>query len=314
MVDQNIWTQKYAPVSVEDIILHPVVRQQLKNVLRNPQNIILYGSPGVGKGTFTKIFLNKTGCDKMWKNASHDTGVDMIRNHISPFSTAASPRTFFDIPASHNQELKEQYKNLKVVIFNEAENLSEEAQNALRELIENVEKRCKFIFMTNRIEKIDKAIQSRCMLIEIKDPPVADVQRFMENILREEGISYDVSNLSYYVQNNYPDIRKTINVIKGNSNNSRLEEPQFSANINTIDKLLIDLRMYMAFYGIKRNEVYNLIKDELSEPIQIKIFYMLLDPKQINKVGKRKKEAVVNCVSDMYPLKSWLHDYIKLDK
>ena len=68
---------------------------------------------------------------------------------------------------------------MKVVVFNEAENLSQEAQAALREIMERVEKYCLFIFMTNNIKKIDSAIKSRCLEIEIKDPPIEDIKSFI---------------------------------------------------------------------------------------------------------------------------------------
>ena len=313
MVDENIWTDKHAPTAVEDMILNPVVRQQLLNVLHNPQNIILFGSPGVGKGTFTKIFLDKIGCDKMWKNASRDTGIDMIRNDIYPFANAASLKTFFDIQTPGDHDFQEQFRYLKVVVFNEAENLSKEAQNALRELMEDVERRCKFIYMTNDLEKIDAAIRSRCLLIEIKDPPVSDILHFMKNILNKEGISYDSVNLTYYVQYFYPDIRTTIKHVQGNCNDDKLDLGSFNTASEPIDRALIDLRMHITFYGLKRKDVYDLIKDKLEIPIQSRIFYMLLDPKLNHKVSQRKKEAVVKCISEVYPLKKWLYDYMVIE-
>jgi DNA polymerase III delta prime subunit len=165
----------------------------------------------------------------------------------------------------------------------------------------------------NNIEKFDDAIMSRCLCIEIKDPPVSEILYFMKSILNEEGISYDDSNLSFYVQKNYPDIRKTINEIKGNCIRDRLEMSHFTTANESFDKSLIDLRMYMAFYGLKRKEVYDFIKDKLEVPIQSKIFYMLLDPKLCAKVGLRKKEAVINCINEIYPLRKWLHDYMSLE-
>lgn len=313
MVDRNIWTRNYAPKSLEDMILHPVVRNQLENVLNNPQSIILYGSPGVGKGTFTKIFLENFGCDKMWKNASHDTGIDMIRKDILPFATAASVKTFFNNYTPGDQEYQKQFKYLKVVVLNEAENLSTEAQNALREIMENNETRCKFFFMTNKLEKIDDAIRSRCHLIEIKDPHLPDILHFMEKILNEEGITYDGSILSSFVNEHYPDIRKTINEIKGHCKGNTLEKGDFNKVSVRIDKCFIDLRMYIAYYGLKRKDVYDKIKDEIEFSVTRKVFYMLLDPKLQHKVGLRKKEAVVDCIKVFYPLKKWLYDYTSLE-
>src|SRR5210317_1025155 len=123
MVDNNVWTENYAPKDLNEMILNPVVRNKLENALNNPQHLILYGSPGVGKGTFTNIFLTKTGGDKLWVNASDDTGIDNIRDKVKSFATAASIKKWFDTEGTNNyQDREDKYKYLKVVVFNEAEN------------------------------------------------------------------------------------------------------------------------------------------------------------------------------------------------
>ena len=124
----------------------------------------------------------------------------MIRNEIEPLANAASHKKWFDKERDGNQEIEEKYKYLKGVVFNEAENLSKEAQASLRELMERVEKRCKFIFMTNKMDKIDEAIISRILLVQITEPPINDIIKHMENILDEEGVSYEDGILATYIQ------------------------------------------------------------------------------------------------------------------
>ena len=140
MVDTNVWTEKYAPKDLSSMILNPAVRTQLENILANPQNIILYGSSGVGKGTFTKIFLEQTGFDSLPINASNETGIDTVRKYIRPFSEAPSHKYLTDPEGAENKDFFQKYGHLKIVVLNEAENFSPEAQAALRELMERCRK------------------------------------------------------------------------------------------------------------------------------------------------------------------------------
>ena len=142
----------------------------------------------LARGTFTEIFLEQTGFDPLRVNASNETGIDTVRNLIRPFSTAASYKYLTEPGGTGNKEFFEKYGHLKIVVLNEAENFSPEAQAALRELMEIRERFCKFFFMTNRIDKIDQAIQSRCALIEIKEPPIGEIATFMKDILFKENI------------------------------------------------------------------------------------------------------------------------------
>ena len=305
------WTIKYEPKKLDDMILHPAVKNRLKSVLRNPQNVILHGSTGIGKGTFTNIFINETDCALMWKNASQETGIEMIRKNIDPFANSANLKTWFGPQNLSGEQPKDEYKHLKAVVFNEAENLSHEAQAALRELMERVEKRCKFIFMTNDIGKIDNAIISRCQLVEFKSPPVEEIIIFIENMLEQEGVNYEGGLIPESVQRYYPDIRKTIKEIQSCCSEHELVGDDSFTIDETIDKVLLDLRLYMAYYNKERKEMYNQIKNMLKLPVSPRQFYYLLSGRNLNKVSEKNKAEVVKCIRGNIPVKNWINEYMK---
>ena len=134
ILPKEIWTFKYEPTSFENLIVNPDIRPKLKKALTEIPNMFLYGPPGIGKGTFAHIMLKETGLPSMWVNASDHTGIDNIREHVRPFATAAA----ITIP--------------KIVVMNEADALSDGksgAQKMLRQLMEDVHKICRFIFLAN---------------------------------------------------------------------------------------------------------------------------------------------------------------------
>ena len=97
------WNKKYEPKELDEMILNPAVRVKLENIFRTPQNVTLYGAPGVGKGTYTNIFIKKNGCYDLRINASKETGIDTIREKVSSFANAANPTAFFDIEGADGE-------------------------------------------------------------------------------------------------------------------------------------------------------------------------------------------------------------------
>ena len=304
------WTKKYEPRDLNEMVLNTDVRTTLDNVIRKPQSIILYGASGVGKGTFTNIFLKKTGCDEMWKNASNETGIDMIRNSIIPFADSGIRTKWFK-PSGSNA-IEGTHISLKCVVLNEAENLSKEAQASLREVIERSDKRCKFIFMTNNLGRIDNAIKSRCLIVEIKKPPIPDILRLLESILEKEEVEYDSETLINFVHRNYPDIRRIINDLQGHCNQDRIVfDEQVSLNHN-LDRVLLDLKMHMTFNNKEKRELYESLKDHFEYPVGERQFYYLLSGNGVKKVSDQKKAGVINCVLEKIPVKDWLEDYMRM--
>lgn len=245
----DLWEYKHCPSKIEDMALDPIVRKKLQSALKKVPNIMLYGAPGTGKGTFANILINHTGFDKMWINASDETGIDTIREKVKTFSTALG------------------LTEMKIVVLNESDSLSIGAQGAqkmLKQLIEDVHKICRFIFLTNDLSLMTDALKSRCQVIDMSNPPMKEIGIYASSVLKKEGVKYDNKLLISVIKKCYPDVRKTISTLQENTLNGKLigddvskTEALFEKIMNFIilkdlDKIRIDLRSnhidYVALY------------------------------------------------------------------
>jgi len=204
----TIWTFDYHPSKFEDLILNDEIKPKLKKALDEIPNIILYGPAGVGKGSFANVFLETTGFDNIFINASDETGIDFIRNEVRQFATAYA-RTKY-----------------KIVVFNEADSLSytskQSAQKMLKQLIEDVHSITRFIFLTNNINDIMSEIKSRCWVIEVGNPPKKEIGKLCLKILRNKKIKFNTKDVVDIVGKCYPDIRKTIETLQENTIDGKL--------------------------------------------------------------------------------------------
>ncbi len=248
----KIWTFKYEPDNFDDLILNDDIKPKLKKALDEVPNLLLYGTAGVGKGTFTKILLKHTGYDHLWINASDETGIDVIRDKVKSFSTALG------------------FTDLKIVVFNESDSLSQGAQGAqkmLKQLIEDVHKITRFIFLSNSETLMMDELKSRCWVIKVDNPPAVEIYRFCENILKQEHVSYTKKILLNIVKKCYPDIRKTIQTCQENTINKKLVGSNVSSAEDTYSKI---------FDSMKKGDVDNIRKLLRSSFIDYKELYRYL--------------------------------------
>lgn len=221
-MSQDIWSFKYEPKKLEDMILNPDIRPKLKKALTEIPNLLLYGSAGIGKGTFTKILLEETGLIYMWLNASDKTGIEFIRNDVKPFVHGAS-------------------KDLKVVVLNEADALSSGqsgAQKILRQLMEDTHNISRYIFLANYEQYIIPEIKSRCEVIAIDNPPIKEIALFASRILKAENIDFEPKTLAAIVKKCYPDIRKTIWALQENSIDGKLKDSRIFSSEDIFREIL----------------------------------------------------------------------------
>ena len=224
MIDRRIWTFAYEPTTIDECILNEDIKPILKKALDEVPNLLLYGTAGLGKGTFTNILLRHTGFDKMWINASDATGIDAIRERIRPFATSMS------------------MSDLKIVVLNEADSLTsgpQGAQKMLRQLMEDVQKITRFILLCNYEHNIIDEIKSRCQTVKIDNPPAKEIGRFCLKILKKEKVKYKSEDLISIVQKCYPDIRKTIQVLQLNTINKVLVGSRLSVSEDVWKKILV---------------------------------------------------------------------------
>lgn len=198
MNNESPWVLKYAPLSVSDMVLDKNIKSTFNDIINNKSlnNICLEGNPGIGKTTLAKILVNSLNCEYKFQSCSADGSIDMIKTTIQDYC----------------QLFTEQGK-IKIIILDEADQLSQQAQMALRNIIVDSMKDTRFILTCNYIDKIIPAIQSRCTPIKLQFS-IEDVAKYIINILKSENIKFTKTTISDFFNNilkkQFPDIRSII--------------------------------------------------------------------------------------------------------
>ena len=216
-MNNTLWVEKYRPTKIEDCILPDEIKTMFQSIVDSGEipNLLLTGSPGIGKTTVAKALCNQLDCDWLMINGS-DEGrmIDTLRTTVVNYASTVSLSG-----------------GKKVIIIDEADYMNKDSvQPALRGVIEEFSKNCRFIFTCNFKNRIIPALHSRCSVVDFKiskDVKPALGMEMLENvkrILNEEGVKYEESVLVQLVLKYFPDFRRVINELQKYSLNGIIDE------------------------------------------------------------------------------------------
>jgi len=202
----DLFVEKYRPQSLEGFIGDNTVRDKVQEYLKEGtlQNLLLFGPAGTGKTSLAKLIVKQLEADHLYINASDERGIDTIRDKIVPFASSIG------------------FNGLKVVILDESDYLTAQAQATLRNVIETFSASCRFIFTCNYLDRIISPLQSRCMAFGITPPSKKEVGQHVLQICDQEKIGYTKEDLGKIIITHYPDIRKILNTIQGSLKGGKL--------------------------------------------------------------------------------------------
>jgi DNA polymerase III delta prime subunit len=203
----TLWVEKYRPSTLDTYIGNEHLKSKVSMYLESGDlpHLLLYGRAGTGKTTLAKLLVNNIECDYLYINASDENNVDTVRTKVKSFASTLG------------------FKDMKVIILDECDYITPNAQAALRNLMETFSKHCRFILTCNFVERIIDPIQSRCQSFQIIPPSKTEVAKHLHSILIQENIMDSPEDIKVLVESGYPDIRRVINSAQRNVVKGRLK-------------------------------------------------------------------------------------------
>jgi DNA polymerase III delta prime subunit len=288
-MNNTLWVEKYRPTKIEDCILPDEIKTTFQSIVDSGEipNLLLTGSPGIGKTTVAKALCNQLDCDWLMINGS-DEGrmIDTLRTTVVNYASTVSLSG-----------------GKKVIVIDEADYMNKDSvQPALRGVIEEFSKNCRFIFTCNFKNRIIPALHSRCSVVDFvisKDAKPALGMEMLENvkrILNAEGVKYEESVLVQLILKYFPDFRRVINELQKYSLNGIIDEDILKQSSDeNFNELFVALKA-KDFSGMRKWVAQNIDNDH------VRLYRQIYDTLN-NRFEKKSIPAAVLTIAD-YSYKS----------
>ena len=212
-----MWVEKYRPQKISELVNQKEIVGSINSMLKNQSelpHLLFSGSAGVGKTT-AALCVSREILGEHWKdytlelNASDERGINMVRERVKKFSRFAGLDT--KIP-------------FKVIILDEADEMTSDAQTALRRIIEDTAKICRFILIANNLSKIIEPIQSRCVVFKFTKIPTQEILSQLKSISKREKVKVDEKGLNVISDYTDGDLRHAINILQAAASSGSVTE------------------------------------------------------------------------------------------
>jgi replication factor C small subunit len=250
----TLWIEKFRSTTLEQYIGNETVKARIADCIAKNDipHFIFSGTAGTGKTTLAKLIVSNIKCDYIYLNASDENGIDVIREKVKGFASSAS------------------FQPIKIVILDEADFLTQPAQAALRNIIEEYSSNTRFVLTCNYIERLIEPLQSRCEIHILKPPSKGEVAKHVcTNILDVEEVTYNIQDVALLIKEHYPDVRSIIkNLQAGTADNKFV---WVALNTDWLSKLveILSSKDKKAWYTIRQ-----LVADAQVDDFQVAYRYM----------------------------------------
>ena len=267
----ELWVEKYRPTTLDGYVGNEVIKNKIEDYLKQGsiQNLLLHGVAGTGKTTLAKLLVKNIDCDYLYINASDERGIDTIREKIQPFALSMG------------------FNDVKIVILDEADYLTPQAQATLRHTIEACSTTTRFILTCNYLERIISPLQSRCQTFEITPPSKEVVTDLVNRIIIDEFVKIDIEAIDSVINTHYPDIRKIINTIQGSVVDNEIKIDDASLKNSQLGGLVVDALIRKA----KLSEIRQILAD--SGAREFDDLFKYIYNKSSTLFGDREGEAIL---------------------